>query len=131
MAFPAKDGKKFSMASRRNAHDRAGAVKESRGMSVNLDKSPADVLEPPEGAEPEQDGAEIAQQHGPAMEVNLQHDHEGGTHHVHSVHPDGHEHHSDHGSAEEAHEHGKKLAGVGAEEEPESEPEMETEGEGM
>jgi len=72
------------------------------------------------GGEPE-DGAEIAQQHGPAHEVHLQHNHEGGQHHVHSLHPDGHEHHSDHASAEEAHEHAKKLASSGGNEEPQEE----------
>jgi len=39
------------------------------------------------------------------------------THHVHSVHADGHEHHSEHGSREEAHEHIGKLHGIGKQEE--------------
>lgn len=65
-----------------------------------------------DGEEPE-DGAEIAEQHGPATEVHVQHEHEAGMHHVRSVHPDGHEHHSDHESAEAAHEHARKLAGAG------------------
>ena len=65
-----------------------------------------------EGQEPE-DGAQIAEQHGPATEVNVMHQHEAGMHHVTSQHPDGHMHESDHGSAEEAHEHAKKLAGAG------------------
>lgn len=68
-----------------------------------------------EGQEPE-DGAAIAEEHGPATEVHMTHDHEMGVHHVSSKHPDGHEHESDHESAEAAHEHGKKLAAVGAEE---------------
>jgi hypothetical protein len=59
----------------------------------------------------------------------MMHDHEEGTtHHVHSVHPDGHEHHSDHASVEAAYEHGKKLAGAGMEDEGEpdgDEPEFE------
>ena len=63
-----------------------------------------------------EDGASVAQEHGPAVEVNVTHEHEIGSHHVRSAHPDGHMHESDHGSAEEAHEHGKKLAGIGAEE---------------
>ncbi len=62
-----------------------------------------------EGAEPE-DGAQIAEQHGPATEVHVMHEHEMGAHHVSSTHPDGHQHTSDHGSVEEAHEHAKKLA---------------------
>ena len=85
----------------------------------------AAVQEPPM-EDGEQDGSAVAEQHGPAHAVNIEHEHEMGSHHVHSVHPDGHEHHSDHGSAEEAHEHGKKLAGVGAQE-PESGGEEESE----
>src|SRR5271156_5909848 len=75
------------------------------------------------GGEPE-DGAAIAEQHGPATEVHVMHEHEMGAHHVMSQHPDGHMHESDHESAEAAHEHGKKLAmggGEGHSEEPEGE----------
>jgi hypothetical protein len=54
------------------------------------------------------------------------HNHEAGEHHVSSNHPDGHQHESMHGSAEEAHEHGKKLAGGG---EPENEQDMEDDAE--
>jgi hypothetical protein len=76
---------------------------------------------PPEqmGGEGEQmDGAQIAQEHGPAMEVHVQHEHEMGAHHVHSLHQDGFEHHSDHASAKEAHEHAAKVGG--AHEEPDA-----------
>jgi hypothetical protein len=45
------------------------------------------------------------------------HDHEAGQHHVQSMHPDGHQHESMHGSVEDAHEHAKKLAGGGIEHE--------------
>ena len=78
-------------------------------------------------AEPE-DGAQIAEQHGPATEVHIQHEHEMGVHHVVSEHPDGHHHESDHESAEKAHEHGKKLAGAGGAEEH-SEPDGDEEAE--
>jgi hypothetical protein len=63
-----------------------------------------------QGQEPE-DGAAIAEQHGPATDVAIHHEHEIGVHHVTSEHPDGHHHESDHESAEKAHEHAKKLAG--------------------
>lgn len=66
-----------------------------------------------EGQGEPEDGAQIAEQHGPATEVHMMHEHEMGAHHVQSAHPDGHMHESDHESAEAAHEHGKKLAGVG------------------
>ena len=77
------------------------------------------------GSEPE-DGAQLAEMHGPAVEVNIQHEHEMGAHHVTSHHPDGHMHESDHESAPAAHEHAKKLAGaaeggMGHEEENEGE----------
>lgn len=75
----------------------------------------------------EQDGSAVAQEHGPATEVNISHEHEMGSHHVRSAHPDGLVHESDHASAEEAHEHGKKLAGVGAEMEPKAGGEEEDE----
>ena len=84
-------------------------------MAKKPQQQMAGAVMEPEGGE-EQDGGAVAEQHGPATQVNIEHEHEMGSHHVHSVHPDGHEHHSDHGSAEEAHEHGKKLAGVGGEE---------------
>src|SRR5580700_7393671 len=80
----------------------------------------AKAMEAPKPAmgEPGGEGEEpsaVAKAHGPAVQVNIEHEHEMGSHHVDSVHPDGHEHHSDHGSAEEAHETGKKLAGIGGE----------------
>lgn len=48
---------------------------------------------------PEEDAGEVAEQHGPAEEVTMKSDSTG--HHVSSMHPDGHKHHSshqDHGS---------------------------------
>lgn len=88
-------------------------------------KPPAKKPAPaPVAAEPEQemgeaeDGAQIAEEHGPAHEVHIQHDHEAGQHHVTSEHPDGHHHESDHEDAKHAHEHAAKLAGVAGHEEP-------------
>ena len=54
---------------------------------------------------------QVAEEHGPPVEVHHTHESEMGSHHVHSVHGDGFEHHSDHGSADEAIEHHKKLMG--------------------
>jgi hypothetical protein len=66
------------------------------------------------GAEQQtQDGAAMAQEHGPATQINIEHDHEGGRHHVNAVHPDGHEHDSEHGSAGEAHQYAADCAGAG------------------
>lgn len=80
----------------------------------------APMPEPMEGAAMDgesQAPEQVAEVHGPAHMVNIEHDHEMGAHHVHSMHQDGHEHHSDHGSAGEAHEHAKKLAMAGGESE--------------
>jgi hypothetical protein len=60
-----------------------------------------------------QDGATMAAEHGPAVEVNVMHDHEGGRHSVHARHPDGHEHESEHSSADEAHRFAGEVSGVG------------------
>lgn len=84
----------------------------SGGKSVSKPMAKQPMQQGMEGEE--QDGGAVAAEHGPATEVNITHEHEIGSHHVRSAHPDGHMHESDHGSAEEAHEHGKKLAGIGA-----------------
>jgi hypothetical protein len=78
---------------------------------------PADMHDDEMGGEEPEDGAQIAEEHGPATSVQIQHDHDMGHHAVMSEHPDGHQHMSDHHeSAEAAHEHAKKLSGVGAQE---------------
>jgi len=80
---------------------------ERKSMAGGAGTATMDPLSQPAGGE---DGSQVAQEHGPAVEVNLMHNHEAGEHHVHSKHPDGHEHHSQHGSAAEAHDHAKQLA---------------------
>ena len=103
MAHKTSDGKReFTNKSMAKQYDRRQA-----GM--------AEEKEAPAQESPEQQGAEeapedVAMHHGPATQVTHTHDHEGGMHHVHSMHPDGYEHHSDHGSMDEAMEHHKKLA---------------------
>jgi hypothetical protein len=66
------------------------------------------------GADGAQDGAAMAAEHGPATEIDMQHDHENGRHTVHAVHSDGHQHESEHGSAGEAHKFAADLAGGGS-----------------
>lgn len=56
--------------------------------------------------------AGLAEEHGPAIQVHMTHDHEQGIHHVHSIHGDGFENHSDHGTAAEAHMAGAEAAGA-------------------
>lgn len=103
MAFAAKDGTKYSNKDSQRTHDRMHSAK-------SKPYEPTGMEEP--GEQPgEEDGAQIAEQHGPAHTIQIQHDHEMGVHEVHSDHPDGHHHASQHGSVEEAHEHAHKLAG--------------------
>lgn len=109
-AYKSKDS---SMHTNRDSMMRADA----KHMANMPTKSPA-ALETPNGAEPDgdegmgQDGAAMAQQHGPAVEVNVSH--QGGRHSVHAVHPDGHSHETEHGSAQEAHKYAGDCAGAGA-----------------
>ena len=72
-------------------------------------KSPVSEPDEMQGEEPE-DGAAIAEEHGPATEVHIQHEHEMGAHHVTSEHPDGYHYESDNESAAATHDHAKKLA---------------------
>lgn len=53
---------------------------------------------------------DVVAQHGPAQEIHMQHDHEGGKHTVESHHGE-HVHHSEHASAEEAHQHAQMASG--------------------
>lgn len=110
MAFQSSDGKSFTNRPPMMAHERSV----NRGMADRTDP-----LGQPNG------GGDDAAEHGPAVEVNVMHDHENGKHSVHSKHPDGHEAQSEHGSAEEAHEHAAKMAGCGTEHEPEDDAEFE------
>ena len=61
-----------------------------------------------------EDHSMVAQEHGPADEVTMRK--EGDEHHVHSKHPDGHMHHSVHGSHEEAMHATSSLMGESQEE---------------
>ncbi len=59
---------------------------------------------------------EVVAKHGPAHHIVVHHDHEGGVHTKTSHHGmDGHHHHSEHGSAQEAHDHAMQAAGIGGE----------------
>jgi hypothetical protein len=109
MAFTAKDGSKHTNHDSMRRADASFMAKQPAKQASPADDQDAAM----EGAE--DDPAQVAQEHGPAVEINIQHHHEAGQHHVHSVHPDGHEHHSEHGSAQEAHAHAAQLASEPAE----------------
>ena len=99
MAFAAKDGRKFTNADSMRTHNATHSAK-SKPFDATGEEQPG-----------EEDGAAVAEAHGPAHTIQINHDHEMGVHGVHSDHPDGHHHSSQHGSVEEAHEHAHKLAG--------------------
>jgi hypothetical protein len=96
---------------------------ERKSMAGGVKTDPLE--QPAEGEMGGEDGSQVAEEHGPATEVHVMHNHEAGEHHVMSMHPDGHQHESMHGSVEEAHEHSKKLAGAGMEQQEGDEPEYE------
>lgn len=127
MAHTASDGKKFTNKPPMQAHERSIGRMAQHSEAGGAGSAEVDPLQQP--GEQEQDGSQVAQEHGPAVEINMMHDHEGGMHHVRSAHPDGHMHESQHGSAGEAHEHAKKLAGTHESEmgnqDEEAEPEYE------
>jgi hypothetical protein len=109
--FVSKDGSKHTNHdSMKRADARFGAKQPqgAAGASDDYNSGAEDELD----NEP-QDGASMAAEHGPAIETTLKHDHEAGTHQVHAVHPDGHEHDTEHGSADEAHQYAADCAGVG------------------
>ena len=133
MAHMATDGKKFTNRPPMQQHNRSlerGAMKSQAGGAGMAQSAPPDPTAQPGMGEPdgdEQAPEQVAAEHGPATDVMIHHEHEGGQHEVHSMHPDGHEHKSMHGSAEEAHEHAKKLAGGGMEPEEDGGQEAEYE----
>jgi hypothetical protein len=97
MAFESSDGKKFTNRPPMMAHE--------RGMK-KLTPTAAPGQDDMGGGESPEDAVA---QHGPAVEVTISH--EGGKHSVKSRHEDGHEHSSEHGSVDEAHDAGRTLAG--------------------
>ena len=109
MAFSDSSGNKFTNHSSMKSSE---AKLKAKGPSATPKANPADEeMDPTAGGE--SDGAAMAQQHGPAVQIDIQHDHEGGQHNVHAMHADGHEHETQHGSAAEAHKYAADCAGGG------------------
>lgn len=113
MAFPTKDGqKKFGSAFKTKRYD------EFHAPSAEHEKSESPVFEAAEkeGQDEQQQNEghenpqEVVAEHGPAHSVHIHHDHENKKHKVVSHHADGHMHESEHGTPDEAHEHGKQLS---------------------
>lgn len=101
MAFQAKDGSKHTNHSTMKAAD----------AHYGAGKPAPEEHNAPEEGESQNDGAQVAEEHGPAQVIDIQHDHEGGRHVVHATHPDGHEHETEHASAGEAHKFAADCAG--------------------
>jgi len=121
------DGKKsFGSAFRAHRYDREheGPRAEAHQMGVNSAAMPEEQEEAlEEQVHPgiHDEIQQVAAEHGPAHEIHMQHDHEGGVHHVTTHHPDGYVHEADHPSAEHAHTHAAHAAGLAPPEEPEEE----------
>ena len=115
MAFTAKDGSRHTNRdTMKRADARYGAQPAPQKIAPqggNDDGMGGDGMDQEQDG---QDGAAMAAEHGPATELNIQHDHENGIHRVHARHPDGNEHETEHGSAAEAHQYAADCAGVGS-----------------
>jgi hypothetical protein len=125
MAVQAKDGTRHHSASRASLHDELSAkagkpapkvepdAKDTRGaehVAGDTDVSGMDI-------------GDVVSEHGPAHHIVVHHDHENKVHTVTSHHgKPAHMHHSEHGSAEEAHDHARKAAGVEPAETEDGEP---------
>jgi len=131
MAFETKDkAKKFGSAFRAKKYDQHHPAEESGEKAApklaKMSDDTHEANETPEFEAGEQEGAQEDQQqqqspqenptdvvkmHGKAVHVHTSHDHAANKHHVHSVHPDGHVHDSDHASAQDATQTAKELGG--------------------
>jgi hypothetical protein len=118
MAFQTKDGaRKFGSAFRAKKYDefhKASAetpVHEAKETPEFEAGEQEGKVEDKVGQEPMHEAPhEVVAAHGKANSVHIHHDHANGKHKVVSHHEDGHMHESEHGSAGEAHDHGKQLA---------------------
>jgi hypothetical protein len=111
-----KFGSKFVTSRYDSFHPKEQGAEEGKSAG---EKMLGEEKEGHEGSAAEQ----VVAEHGPAHTVHVHHDHEANKHKVMSHHKDGHMHESDHATAMEAHEEGKKLAGAdGMEDESKEKP---------
>lgn len=118
----AKDGKPFGNKMRMHRYEQAHKEPGPRAEANEIEaRHPANEEQLEEQVHPgiHDEIAGLAEQHGPAMETHTMHDEMTGKHHLHTVHPDGHQHHSEHASAKEAHDGAMHASGVSAEEQEE------------
>ena len=126
MAHKTKDGKKsFTNQSQARQYDKKQqpvskgskevAPPETDGMDDmhDPDENNMGAPEMTQDSMDSPDGAAMAQEHGPAHKVVVQHDEGSNTHMVQADHPDGHAHMTQHGSKEAAHKFAGDCAGCG------------------
>ncbi len=109
MAFTASDGSKHTNHSSYKSRE-ARVGKKAPAAKPQTSPDPEDGQQE-DGAEGAQDGTAMLQEHGPAMQVAIDHDHENNMHRVHVLHQDGTEHETEHGSPAEAHRFAADCAG--------------------
>lgn len=110
MAFPTVGGKSKNSKFRQSRYNKENAPAE-QGQSSRAHELTGTTPSRP-SAEHEDHGSEPGTEQSKARELHMSFDDEGGVHHVHAVHDDGTEEHSDHASRDEAMYHGAKKAGL-------------------
>lgn len=136
MAFETKDGqRKYGNRMKANRYDKAhpaeektpkmkeGARAEAHEMGVNHEEPKSDM---------HQEIKSVVAEHGPAMRMQMMHDHAAMKSQVHTMHEDGHQHMAEHDGEEHvmhAHHHAMHAAGMNPPEETEKEMDEEKEGE--
>ncbi len=114
-------GKKFGSMFAGRRYDEAHTDDGMHDMNAEPKESPmVEEEEKKKGDEKENEEDEhpVVAEHGKAHKVIIHHDHEAGRHVVTSHHKDGHMNTSTHEAAAEAHEEGRKLAGIPADGQP-------------
>jgi hypothetical protein len=114
MAFQAKDGSRHHSASRAKLHDDMAADTAAKPMGKAKPDGGAAGADGGEGGGQDLSHMpihEVVAKHGPAHKVEMEHDHEGGSHKKTSHHGK-HKHVSEHENAHEAHQAGMMSAGA-------------------
>lgn len=122
MGFVSRDGHQANSRFRQKRYDSAHAG--DAAMNAATPPGPSGVPAQDAGAMP---AAPMDAMAPKAVQTHITHNHEQGMHHVHTVHEDGTEQHSDHPNAASAHAHAAMASGVdaGGEEAAEAGPEAE------
>jgi hypothetical protein len=106
MAHKSMNGKEYTNRSQAKHEDRRMEAAKPEPAEQPQEGQPEDESWGDEG-----EGSQMAQEHGPAVETHVMHDHENNRHMTMVKHPDGHEHQMEHGSAQEAHKYAADCAG--------------------